>query len=104
MDGIAHSEDLRARVDALSRCAPGLAHALGPRANARKHCSTIVELRERTKELKGGPGFLGFLKGVLFAKRNEDTLAEMKDEMAKALELFKVRTQSYVTFQSDMKT
>ncbi|EKM50151.1 uncharacterized protein PHACADRAFT_105915 [Phanerochaete carnosa HHB-10118-sp] len=73
VDGVAQSEELQLRLQTLS--------------------STIVELRERTKELKGGDGAIGFLKGFLFASRNEAILSDMKDEMANAVEMFKLRGQ-----------
>ncbi|GJE86467.1 AAA-16 domain-containing protein [Phanerochaete sordida] len=55
--------------------------------------STIVELRERATELKGGSGLSGFSKGVLYASRNEAILSEMKEKMASAVEMFKLRGQ-----------
>lgn len=67
-----------------------------------KQCSSIVDLRDRAKDLKGGSGFKGFLKGVIFAKRNEDILAGMKDDMAKAVQMFKVRRSSCVFLIPDV--
>ncbi|EKM50149.1 uncharacterized protein PHACADRAFT_200993 [Phanerochaete carnosa HHB-10118-sp] len=73
VDGIAQSEELQLRLQTLS--------------------STIVKLRERTKELKGGDGVIGFLKGSLFASRNEAILSDMKDAMTDAVQMFKLRGQ-----------
>lgn len=66
------------------------------RPNTQRQCSSIVDLRDRVNELKGGPRFPGFLKGVIFAKRNEEILANMKGELAKAVDMFKVRRSSTV--------
>ncbi|KAF7358385.1 AAA-16 domain-containing protein [Mycena venus] len=69
--GIAHSDELQLRVQTL----------LG----------TIMELRELTKDLKGGPGALGFFKGFIHSSRNEATLSDMKDRLASAIQIFKLQ-------------
>jgi hypothetical protein len=50
-----------------------------------------VDLRERIiKDLKGGSGFLGALKGTIYSSRNEVTLSDMKDTLASAIQIFQV--------------
>ncbi|KAJ6507520.1 hypothetical protein DFH09DRAFT_1334620 [Mycena vulgaris] len=73
VDGIARSEVLQLRVQTL--------------------LSTIQELRERTKDLKGGPGALGFCKGFIYSSRNEATLSNMKERLASAIQIFKLQGQ-----------
>ncbi|KAJ7856339.1 hypothetical protein B0H13DRAFT_1727815 [Mycena leptocephala] len=74
VDGVAKSEGLQSRVEELS--------------------STIVDLRERIKDLKGGPGFFGAFEGFVYSSRNKATLSEMKDDLASAIRIF--------TFQGQM--
>ncbi|KAF7362592.1 NACHT domain-containing protein [Mycena venus] len=69
VDGIARSDALQLRVQTL--------------------LSTIMELRECTKDLKGGPGALGFCKGFMYSSRNKATLSDMKERLASAIQIFK---------------
>ncbi|KAF7358387.1 AAA-16 domain-containing protein [Mycena venus] len=71
VDDIAHSQELQLRVQTL--------------------LSTIMELRELTKDLKGGSGPLGFFKGFIHSSRNEATLSDMKDRLASAIQIFKLQ-------------
>ncbi|EKM50152.1 uncharacterized protein PHACADRAFT_264720 [Phanerochaete carnosa HHB-10118-sp] len=73
LDGIVRSEGLQVRTQAL--------------------LNSIGELRESSGDLKSGSGFRGFLKGVIYASRNEATLSKMRDAMAKAVAMFKLRGQ-----------
>ncbi|KAJ7706830.1 hypothetical protein B0H17DRAFT_1034585 [Mycena rosella] len=73
VDGIKHSEALQSRVQTL--------------------LSTIVELQERTKDLKGGPGARGFVRGFIYSSRNEATLSDMKERLASAIRIFKLQGQ-----------
>ncbi|KAF7359594.1 NACHT domain-containing protein [Mycena venus] len=70
VDGVAHSEDLQSRVQTLS--------------------STIVELREHIKDLKGGPGFFG---ACIYSSWNKVTLSDMRDKLASAIRIFKLQGQ-----------
>ncbi|EKM60471.1 uncharacterized protein PHACADRAFT_189607 [Phanerochaete carnosa HHB-10118-sp] len=70
LDKIKHSDDLQKRIESLK--------------------STIDKLQGRAEELKGGNGFSGFLKGLIYGPRNQAILSDMKEEMAGALELFKL--------------
>ncbi|KAJ7938878.1 hypothetical protein B0H13DRAFT_2542726 [Mycena leptocephala] len=73
VDAIKHSEELELRAQTLR--------------------STVEELRERTKDLKGGPGLFGPLKGFIYSSRNAATLSDMKDSLARAIRIFKLRGQ-----------
>ncbi|KAJ7107596.1 hypothetical protein C8R44DRAFT_322435 [Mycena epipterygia] len=73
VDGIARSKQLQLRVETL--------------------LSTIEELRERTKDLKGGPGLLGFCKSFIHSSWNATTLSDMKDRLASAIRIFKIQGQ-----------
>ncbi|EKM60467.1 uncharacterized protein PHACADRAFT_84885, partial [Phanerochaete carnosa HHB-10118-sp] len=53
--------------------------------------STIDDLQGRAGELKGGKGFRGFLKGLIYGSRDQAILSDMKEDMAKAMSLFMVR-------------
>ncbi|KAF7336437.1 AAA-16 domain-containing protein [Mycena sanguinolenta] len=50
--------------------------------------STINNLKNRMKDLKGGPGIRGFLKGVIYSSQNEGTLTDMKEKLASAIRVF----------------
>ncbi|KAJ7706840.1 hypothetical protein B0H17DRAFT_1034619 [Mycena rosella] len=73
VDGIKHSEALQSRVQIL--------------------LSTIEELREHTKDLKGGPGARGFVRGFIYSSRNEATLSDMKERLASAIRICKLQGQ-----------
>ncbi|KAF7344916.1 AAA-16 domain-containing protein [Mycena venus] len=73
IEDIMRSEALRLRVQTLK--------------------STIDALGDRIKDLKGGPGISGFLKGIIYSSRNEDTLSDMKDRLARAIEIFTLEGQ-----------
>ncbi|KAF7362593.1 AAA-16 domain-containing protein [Mycena venus] len=73
VDGIAHSHALQLRVQTL--------------------LNTITELRECTKDLKGGPGARGFCKGFMYLSRNKATLSDMKERLASAIQIFKLQGQ-----------
>ncbi|KAF7336440.1 NACHT domain-containing protein [Mycena sanguinolenta] len=55
--------------------------------------STINDLKNRMKDLKGGPGARGFLKGVIYSSQNEDTLTDMKEKLASAIRIFTLEGQ-----------
>ncbi|EKM60504.1 uncharacterized protein PHACADRAFT_203692 [Phanerochaete carnosa HHB-10118-sp] len=67
---IKHSDDLQKRIRDLQ--------------------STIDDLRGRAGELKGGKGFRGSIKGFVYGSWNQAILSDMKDEMKRALERFKL--------------
>ena len=50
----------------------------------------VSHLQGRADELKGGAGFRGFCKGTVYGSRNQAILADMKGEMARAIDLFQV--------------
>ncbi|EKM60474.1 uncharacterized protein PHACADRAFT_203672 [Phanerochaete carnosa HHB-10118-sp] len=52
--------------------------------------STIDGLVERAGELKIGKGFRGFAKRLVYASENRDVLSDMKEEMTRAIGLFKL--------------
>jgi hypothetical protein len=90
VNGVAHSEDLQSRVQKLLRY-PGIYSVLAiTEILLLKSCSTIVELREDIKDLKGGPGFFGACKGFIYSSWNKATLSDMKDKLASAIRVFKV--------------
>ena len=49
----------------------------------------------RSKYLKGGPGFLGNMKGMFYAKRNAETLEDMRKELGDAVKMFEVRVPAF---------
>ena len=57
-----------------------------------------MELEQRADGLKGGTGFGGFLKGAFYTSRNKDALSEMKEDLARAVELFKVCKKTASSF------
>ncbi|KAJ7609939.1 hypothetical protein FB45DRAFT_340601 [Roridomyces roridus] len=73
LNGIAQSQDLRLRVETL--------------------LSVIQDLRERSKDLKGGKGASGFLKGVVYSSGNASLLSEMKESLASAARNFQMEGQ-----------
>ncbi|GJE88761.1 hypothetical protein PsYK624_048460 [Phanerochaete sordida] len=58
--------------------------------DAEKLHSAIEELAKRADDLKGGRGFLGFLKGLIHASHNKAVLDKMNKDLSSALEFFKV--------------
>ena len=48
-------------------------------------------LKSEALRLKTGKGFKGFLKSLMFASRNADTIAEMNQCLRRAVDHFKVR-------------
>ena len=57
-------------------------------------CSTIANIETRSKQLKGGPGFRGGMKGFIFSKHDEEILEDMSKALQTAVEQFNVRVQS----------
>ncbi|KAF7334742.1 AAA-16 domain-containing protein [Mycena sanguinolenta] len=70
---INRSEALRSRIQTLER--------------------TIDELGISVNDLKRGRGVYGFLKAVIYSARNEETITDMKDKLASAIQIFKFEEQ-----------
>ncbi|KAJ7034483.1 hypothetical protein C8F04DRAFT_1349114 [Mycena alexandri] len=55
--------------------------------------SVIQGLEKDAEKLKGGPGVLGFFKGIIYSSRNKATLSDMKDSLASAIGNFTLQGQ-----------
>ena len=54
-------------------------------------CSTIADIKTRSKELKGGPGSRGWMKGFIFSQHDEEILEDMLKALQLAVKRFNVR-------------
>ncbi|KAF7336434.1 AAA-16 domain-containing protein [Mycena sanguinolenta] len=78
---VEHADVGKALIQDIERC-----DALQLRVQTLK--GTIDELGISMKNLKGGPGVRGFLKGFFYSSRNEKTITDMKDKLAVAIRNF----------------
>ncbi|KAJ7792524.1 hypothetical protein B0H14DRAFT_2623844 [Mycena olivaceomarginata] len=91
------AKDTRAAVDESfdvdGRAKKALVGGVANPKDLQLQSDTIVDLRERIKDLKGGAGCLGALKGTIYSSRNGATLSDMKDTLASAIRIFQIQGQ-----------